>query len=64
LVAQGGWRGIVSSKERGAIYTFLHFYMAKNKNDSAPFYTFLHFYTAKNKNDSPPFYTFLHVLHG
>ena len=24
------------------ISTFLHFYTAKNKNDSPPFYTFLH----------------------
>ena len=32
------------SSERCDIHvsTFLHFYTAKNKNDSPPFYTFLH----------------------
>ena len=37
-----GGAGVVSSKERSAIYTFLHFYTAKNKHDSPPIYTFLH----------------------
>ena len=50
-VGQGGWRGVVSSKERGAIYIFLHFSTSTRPNKIR---VCLHEYSRACANSSIP----------